>query len=75
MKLDQLVLIVAEEGVYSLNLNELHDATLELVTFHYSKCIFNNYLLLKLYPRRTTWLFVKDNILWSISGTISLVNS
>ncbi|CAF1037295.1 unnamed protein product [Rotaria sordida] len=48
---DQLVLIAAEEGVYSLNLNELHDATLEL-----------------LYPRRTTWLFVKDNILWSISG-------
>ena len=28
---DQLVLIAAEEGVYSLNLNELHDATLELV--------------------------------------------
>ncbi|CAF0992499.1 unnamed protein product [Adineta steineri] len=48
---DQVVLIAAEEGVYSLNLNELHDATLEL-----------------LYPRRTTWLFVKDNILWSISG-------
>ncbi|CAF0922059.1 unnamed protein product [Adineta ricciae] len=48
---DQIVLIAAEEGVYSLNLNELHDATLEL-----------------LYPRRTTWLFVKDNILWSISG-------
>jgi hypothetical protein len=30
--LDQFVLIAAEEGVYSLNLNELHDATLELVT-------------------------------------------
>jgi len=28
---DQVVLIAAEEGVYSLNLNELHDATLELV--------------------------------------------
>ncbi len=26
-----MVLIAAEEGVYSLNLNELHDATLELV--------------------------------------------
>ncbi|CAF0976179.1 unnamed protein product [Didymodactylos carnosus] len=48
---DQVVLIASEEGIYSLNLNELHDATLEL-----------------LYPRRTTWLFVKDNILWSISG-------
>ena len=29
---DQLVLIAAEEGVYCLNLNELHDATLELVS-------------------------------------------
>ncbi|CAF3683642.1 unnamed protein product [Rotaria sordida] len=48
---DQFVLIATEEGIYSLNLNELHDATLEL-----------------LYPRRTTWLFVNDNILWSISG-------
>ena len=48
---EQHVLIAAEEGVYALNLNELHDATLEL-----------------LYPRRTSWLFVKDNILWSISG-------
>ncbi|CAF3519058.1 unnamed protein product [Rotaria sp. Silwood1] len=48
---NQFVLIAAEEGIYSLNLNELHDATLEL-----------------LYPRRTTWLFVNDNILWSISG-------
>ncbi|CAF1409787.1 unnamed protein product [Adineta steineri] len=50
---DQFVLIATEEGVYSLNLNELHDATLEL-----------------LYPRRTSWLYVKDNILWSISGII-----
>ncbi|CAF1940488.1 unnamed protein product [Rotaria magnacalcarata] len=48
---DEFVFIAAEEGIYSLNLNELHDATLEL-----------------LYPRRTTWLFVNDNILWSISG-------
>ncbi|CAF3785888.1 unnamed protein product [Rotaria socialis] len=51
---DEFVLIAAEEGIYSLNLNELHDATLEL-----------------LYPRRTTWLFVNDNILWSISGKSS----
>ena len=29
--LDQLVLIATEGGIYSLNLNELHDATLELV--------------------------------------------
>jgi hypothetical protein len=30
---DPVVLIAAEEGVYSLNLNELHGATLELVIF------------------------------------------
>lgn len=33
---DQVVLIAAEEGVYSLNLNELHDATLELVRRRFS---------------------------------------
>jgi hypothetical protein len=37
---DQLVLIAAEEGVYSLNLNELHDATLELVIFNSIKILF-----------------------------------
>jgi len=48
---DQYVLFASEEGIYSLNLNEIHDASLEL-----------------LYPRRTTWLYVKDDILWTISG-------
>jgi len=37
--IDQFVLIAAEEGVYSLNLSELHDATLELVNkFNLSYC-------------------------------------
>ena len=39
---DQLVLIAAEEGVYSLNLNELHDATLELVNI----CLFALFVVL-----------------------------
>jgi hypothetical protein len=41
--LDQVVLIAAEEGVYSLNLNELHDATLELVIrlFKKNKQVFH----------------------------------
>lgn len=51
---EQHVLIAADEGIYALNLDEIHDSTLEL-----------------LYPQRTTWLFVKDNILWSISGKSS----
>ena len=30
--LDEFVLIASEEGIYSLNLNEIHDASLELVS-------------------------------------------
>jgi hypothetical protein len=43
---DQIVLIAAEEGVYSLNLNELHDATLELVSKIFLFSLINYFLCL-----------------------------
>ena len=48
---DQHILLGCEEGIYTLNLNELHDAS-----------------LIQLYPRKTTWLFVIQNVLMSLSG-------
>ncbi|CAL1274141.1 unnamed protein product [Larinioides sclopetarius] len=48
---DQHILFGCEEGIYTLNLNELHDATVD-----------------QLYPRRTVWLFVIQNMLMSLSG-------
>jgi len=47
---DQLVLIAAEEGVYSLNLNDLHDATLELVISNTKKILFINHSFLVISP-------------------------
>lgn len=51
---DQHLLIGAEEGIFNLNMNELHDAAIE-----------------KIYPRRTTWLYVIKDVLMSLSGKSS----
>ncbi|GIX89633.1 hypothetical protein CEXT_420791 [Caerostris extrusa] len=48
---DQHILFGCEEGIYTLNLNELHDATVD-----------------QLYPRRTIWMFVIQNVLMTLSG-------
>ncbi|XP_035230958.1 mitogen-activated protein kinase kinase kinase kinase 5-like [Stegodyphus dumicola] len=48
---DQHILFGCEEGIYTLNLNELHDATVD-----------------QLYPRRTVWMFVIQNVLMTLSG-------
>ncbi|XP_026481907.1 mitogen-activated protein kinase kinase kinase kinase 3 isoform X2 [Ctenocephalides felis] len=48
---DQHILIGAEEGIFNLNLNELHETVLN-----------------RLYPRRTTWLYVIKDVLMSLSG-------
>lgn len=51
---DQHLLIGAEEGIFYLNMNELHDAAIE-----------------KVFPRRTTWLYVIKDVLMSASGKSS----
>ncbi|GFS71612.1 hypothetical protein NPIL_620412 [Nephila pilipes] len=48
---DQHILFGCEEGIYTLNLNELHDATVD-----------------QLYPRRSIWMFVIQNVLMTLSG-------
>ncbi|KAG8188057.1 hypothetical protein JTE90_009930 [Oedothorax gibbosus] len=48
---DQHILFGCEEGIYTLNLNELADATVD-----------------QLYPRRTIWMFVIQNVLMTLSG-------
>ncbi|RWS23953.1 mitogen-activated protein kinase kinase kinase kinase 5-like isoform X4, partial [Leptotrombidium deliense] len=48
---DQFILLGCEEGIYFLNLNELHDAFID-----------------QLYPRRTTWMYVIQDVLMSLSG-------
>ncbi|XP_054715434.1 mitogen-activated protein kinase kinase kinase kinase 5-like [Uloborus diversus] len=48
---DQHILFGCEEGIYTLNLNELHDASVD-----------------QLYPRRTVWMFVIQNVLMTLSG-------
>lgn len=51
---DQHLLLGAEEGIFYLNMNELHDAAIE-----------------KVFPRRTTWLYVIKDVLMSASGKSS----
>ncbi|RWS03453.1 mitogen-activated protein kinase kinase kinase kinase 3-like protein [Dinothrombium tinctorium] len=48
---DQHILLGCEEGIYFLNLNELHDACID-----------------QLYPRRTVWMYVIQDVLMSLSG-------
>ncbi|TTE96761.1 Myotubularin-related protein 1 [Bagarius yarrelli] len=51
---DQHLLLGAEEGFYTLNLNELHEDTME---------------------KRCSWLYIMNNVLMSVSGKSSQLNS
>ena len=48
---DEYLLFGCDQGIYTLNMNELHDACLD-----------------QLFPRKTTWMYVINNTLMSISG-------
>jgi len=48
---NQHILVGAEEGIYTLNLNEIHENAMDL-----------------LYPRRTVWMFVIEDVLMTLSG-------
>ncbi|KAI0989103.1 hypothetical protein GJ496_002503 [Pomphorhynchus laevis] len=49
---ENLIFIGCDEGIYTLDLIELHESCLR-----------------KVFNKKTTWLYVRDNVLWSLSGT------
>jgi [mitogen-activated protein kinase] kinase 5 len=74
---DQLILFGSDLGIYSLNLRTYFngDSTLELVftiiIWQKKRLKQFNCLKLKLYAKKTTWLFVMKNVLMSISSKYS----
>uniref|UniRef100_A0A674NB61 non-specific serine/threonine protein kinase n=1 Tax=Takifugu rubripes TaxID=31033 RepID=A0A674NB61_TAKRU len=60
---DQYLILGAEEGIYRLNLNELHE---DIISVRRSYCY-----MMFLLPHRCTWLYVMNNVLMSVSGKSS----
>lgn len=62
----QYLFVGADEGIYSLDLGELHEASMALVGSCWERKMKK--MLFQIHERRCSWLYIIDNVLMAIQG-------